>query len=102
MRLTTSICQNLISKGRGNSKKLDHNTYLIEEQGVFKVELHGNCIVTVYPDDSLKVSSCGWLTPTTKDRLNKYTDLGIYQKKGQWYLKSGVYFQDNLTIKEVM
>lgn len=98
MQLTTSICKNLISKGRGNKKKLANNTYLIEEDGVFKVELHDNCIIVVYPDDSLKVSSCGWNTKTTKERLNEYTDLGIYQRKGQWYVASGSYFTDNMAV----
>lgn len=52
--------------------------------------LHGHCIfVEDWTKKELSLSACGWLTVTTKSRLNAllqaYGFEKIYQKKGVWY-----------------
>ena len=56
------------------------------------VFLHGHNIATVdHSTNSVKVSSCGWQTVTTKSRLNailsevKY-GCSVFQKQWNWYV----------------
>ena len=65
------------------------------------VEFHGNVIAEFdsalcgHRDScGLKLSDCGWRTPTTKSRLNAllmaFTEGSeIYQKQGQWFSPYG-------------
>lgn len=99
--LTFFRCQNLIAKGRSGRKKLKPNTYLIQGEGFFTVELHGNRILRINQDNSFVVSSCGWTTKTTKDRLNEFGPVQIWQKDFQWYYRNGTRiaeFHDNITV----
>lgn len=54
------------------------------------MSLHGN-LIAHYDEDTLILFTRGWLTRTTKDRLNcilSQWGLGIIsQKKGKWYYK---------------
>ncbi len=38
------------------------------KEGVYRVKLHGNTIITAYPD-YMEVTNAGWATPTTHQRL---------------------------------
>ena len=56
------------------------------------VFLHGHNIATVdHATNAVKLSSCGWHTPTTKSRLNailsevKY-GCSVFQKQWNWYV----------------
>ena len=55
------------------------------EAGV--LTLHGNPIAKV-ENGKLFISSAGWETATTKDRLNALPDVSVHQKKGVWYLNN--------------
>ena len=48
--------------------------------------LHDNVIAKTM-DGRLWITASGWLTPTTKERLNGFTQVYIVQWKGVWYLK---------------
>ena len=56
--------------------------------------LHGHQIATLdYNTNSLKLSSCGWQTVTTKSRLNALLSefmygCKVFQKNFDWYLQS--------------
>lgn len=52
------------------------------------VMLHSTDVVTFHPDGSVTLDSGGWLTVTTKDRINRYIgDRGrVYSKRGVWYV----------------
>jgi len=68
--------------------KLENNTHLVNlAGGDFGVKLHNTVIVEVRQDGTYKLTSGGYRTATTKDRLNKYGPLGIWQHKGEWYYK---------------
>jgi|TARA_E500000305_G_scaffold72335_1_gene58285 hypothetical protein len=71
------------------------NTKVINNKTYFDIYLHGHKIAVYYPNSmKLHVNNCGYATRTTKSRLNaliKFVDgglSGIYQKRGQWYLKT--------------
>jgi hypothetical protein len=72
----------------------------INDDGTTCLLLHGKLIALLYAEgrQELEVSHAGWLTPTTKDRLNGLLSavgcLGIYQKAGQWYWQDGTEFID--------
>ena len=59
------------------------------------VFLHGHNIATFdHGTQSVRLSSCGWETVTTKSRLNAILDevatgAGIFQKQFEWFLNSG-------------
>lgn len=69
------------------SKKLDNNTYLEKrDNGNLAVKLHQTDVVTYTPKNEVILSSGGWKTPTTKDRINKFSRAGITQKNNQWFV----------------
>ena len=59
-----------------------------------QVRLHMNLIATVdHATNAVKVSSCGWHTPTTKSRLNALLSefkcgCRVFQKNFDWYLST--------------
>lgn len=96
-------------------RKLANNTYLtIREDGGFGIKLHDTEVVIHYPD-RVVLDSGGWLTVTTKSRMNEFTDLRIYQDNYDWFvdflpflppkksgaknLSSSIPFIDGMTIK---
>jgi hypothetical protein len=75
--------------------KLRNHTYLVypdQPRGTeplwFGVLFHGTIVVKYLRDGSIKLSSGGWKTTTTKQRLNTYTPQRwtIYQKDYAWFL----------------
>ena len=60
---------------KGTSKKVGNT----ETDGQ-TVWLHGNAIVKRDPSGLIKASLAGWNTPTTRERVNGITGLGVYQK----------------------
>lgn len=52
---------------------------------VSEMFLYGKCIARYNPK-GLEVNHCGYLTNTTKERLNGIPGVCIQQKKGVWYL----------------
>ena len=78
------------------------NIRVIEEDGAKIVLLYGHAIVKIY-EDRIILSSCGWLTMTSKTAINralhqiKDVNYGVSQIKGQWYI-NGDKFHDGYTI----
>lgn len=70
------------------SRKLDHHTYLKRRGDNIAVLLHETDIVTMKPDGVNVLNSGGWKTVTTKNRINKFSDVYITQRKGVWYINN--------------
>jgi len=81
-------------------KRLDNNTYLLKEGKQYCIRLHKTIVVRIYPDNTYVLNSGGWLTPTTKDRINKFSSASLYQKNRCWYFSSGELFFDGIIISE--
>ena len=80
-----------------NSKFIDNNTLSIEYQdGTKAIRLHNTDIVII-KDNSYILNSGNYRTPTTKDRINKYSPARISQNNGQWFIK-GYLFYDGIEI----
>lgn len=76
-------------------KKLGHNTIvhmvrvMDSPEDQVAVKYHGTDIIRVDREGVVTLSTGGWDTPTTKDRLNQFLrcrNMSIYQKKGEWYI----------------
>jgi len=94
MRTYTQL--KLLSETR--KRKLGNNTYLvIREDGGLGVRLHNTEVVIHYPD-RVVLDSGGWMTVTTKSRMNEYTNFHIKQKDYDWYVDN-LPFQDGMTIR---
>lgn len=99
--------------GKKQDRPFAHNTRIArcDEPSCIVGLYHGSAVSIFYPDRT-EYSSCGWKTPTTKERLNWFLPKGfsVYQSKSIWHLvfrNEGEYnadqsnswvFQDGLTI----
>ena len=54
-------------------------------EGETFLKLHGNTIA-ILNDEGLFITSAGWETATTKERLNGLPGVSIHQKNYQWFL----------------
>jgi len=90
--------------GDRRTKTIGNNTKLVRKNRDIGVELHGNEVVRFYGGGEVGLSSAGYRTSTTKDRLNRYTPRGVnvVQRDGVWYVKrngSKTEFRDGMTIR---
>tara|TARA_R100000664_G_C2655606_1_gene74197 strand:+ start:262 stop:576 length:315 start_codon:yes stop_codon:yes gene_type:complete len=72
-----------------NAKKFKRQNMSVEVlPNVTILKLHNNAIAYRYndPQRTLTIDSCGWFTPTTKERLNALPSVSIYQKNYKWFL----------------
>ena len=95
----------------GKPKKIAHNTLeYTRTDGTRVIRLHLTDIVEFLPDGSVRLSTGGFKTHTTKDRLNQYLPKGwsIWAEKGLWYVGQNAYsnkdaqryvFSDGITFK---
>jgi hypothetical protein len=86
MKLTYANCQEILAKR--DSKKLANNTYLYRSDNVFRVKLHNTDVITIHDDNTQTLQSGGYLTKTTKDRLNSFSFASIFQKRGLWFFNN--------------
>lgn len=69
------------------------NTTIHVLPNVTIMSLFGNRIAYRYndPERTLSITNAGWLSNTTKERLNGIPGVHITQKKGEWYLNGEVW-----------
>src|SRR5690349_8930926 len=69
------------------SRKLANNTYLQRrDDKTIAVKLHDTDVVTYTTDEKIILNSGGWRTVTTKERINTFSPLTVYQNKSIWYV----------------
>jgi hypothetical protein len=91
--------QMVLGKRNRGERKVGNNTYAyILLDGSVAIELHGTKVVIIHPDDTYTLNSGGWQTSTTKDRINQYSPMKVYQKKHVWYLDNGTEFEDGMIV----
>ena len=84
--------------GKRDSKKVGNNTYMIRLGSDIGIRLHNTVVVTIHPDNTYTLNSGGWQTVTTKDRINQYSPIRVYQSKSIWYVGQGEPFYDNMKV----
>ena len=69
------------------------NTAVKVLPNVTVLSLFGNEIAYLYndPNRTLSIKNCGYMTNTTKERLNGIDGVSIVQKKGEWYLNGSLW-----------
>lgn len=93
----------VLGKRNRSERKIGNNTYAyIQADGSVAIELHGTNVVVIYPDDSVMLNSGGWRTSTTKDRINKYSPVRVYQKDFEWFLSDGTPFEDGMIVTDTL
>ena len=86
---------NFAISNKGNWSSSNTRVEFNESTNCSSVFLHGHNIATFdHGTQSVRLSSCGWETVTTKSRLNAILDevatgAGIFQKQFEWFLNSG-------------
>lgn len=78
-----------LSKGRNryDGRPIANNTRLIQRDAdTVAYRLHNTDVVTKHRDGRVTLSSGGWRTVTTKDRLNSYAPVRVGSVKGVWYV----------------
>ena len=87
-------------KTNRQERKIGNNTYAeIEHDRSISVRLHGTDVVRFYANGLVKLNSGGWRTHTTKQRINKYSPVKIFQKNFEWFLSDGRPFEDNMLVR---
>lgn len=68
-----------------HEKRLSANTVLRNiGGGEIQVILHATPVVTFYEDGRVRLRSGGWMTSTTKARINQFSPFRVSQKRGEW------------------
>ncbi len=87
------------------SKKLGNNTIVHRLDGdTVAIKYHNTNILKINQENIVTLSTGGWETTTTKDRLNQFLScrgFGIFQKKGTWYIRGNdetVPYEDGMRI----
>jgi len=90
--------------GNKDSKTIGNNTKLVRRNpSTIVVKLHGHVVVKYNSSGETLVSSAGYKTKTTKDRINRYTPSGfnVRQRDGVWYASTPdgqVRFRDQMRV----
>ena len=86
-------------KGRcANRRKIDNNTYAERHDGYIAIHLHATDIMLLKPDGSIILDSGGWLTVTTKARMNdqlRRDGWNVWSERGVWYVGRGQWDSPN-------
>ena len=80
------ITEDAIRAFRNNRNFKRGNTEVRIMDNSRQLRLHGNVIAEYAADGALWISSAGWTTATTKERLNGLPNVSIYQTDFQWFL----------------
>jgi hypothetical protein len=87
-------------------KRLANNTFeVIYPSGIKVIRYHHTDIITFNKDKSITLNSGGWKTLTTKERINAYSPIRIYQENKVWYVSGNLSdkgvshtFKDGVTV----
>jgi len=63
-----------------------------DENGVLRVTYHGTPVVTVFPDGKIVLNHGGWMSVTTKVRMNQASSqlslgFSVFQKDFAWFVE---------------
>ena len=84
--MSRRITQNAVNAFEAKRNWSSDNTTVTATNGTIVLSLHGNAIAKVNRLGTLRVTTAGWNTPTTKERLNGIPGVSVYTKRGQLYL----------------
>ncbi len=62
------------------------NMSVVIDNGVTYLQLHNNRIAALLADGRMWISNAGWMSNTTKERLNGLPGVRVNQKNWSWFL----------------
>lgn len=75
------------SRKRKNYRyKIQNNTWIVKITDGYAIQLHDTLIYRELDSGEIMISTGGWYTITTRDRLRTYCKLDIHSFKGQWVI----------------
>ncbi len=81
-----------VTPGFTSSKLIARNTIkAVYPDGTTIIRYMDTNVVTIHPDKSVTLNSGGFVTKTTKSRIEENTHLRIYQKNSIWYIVRNVH-----------
>lgn len=73
--------------GKKDKKKLGCNTWLIKiDNDTIGIKYHNTFVIQYKLGGNVILNNGGWDTPTTKKRLNDFTNARVWQKNFNWYV----------------
>lgn len=86
-----------LAGGRSKTDRPVGNNTRLQRRSETSIALryHYTDIVVYHLDERVELNSGGWRTYTTKERLNIYTPVMVYQTDGEWYVRSGPWGDDS-------
>lgn len=84
--LTFADAEKLMARSRSGRPRIQSRNTWLESRGpdAFAVRQHHTDVVTIHRDGSYTLTTGGWNTVTTKDRLNNWSPARIYSERGTW------------------
>lgn len=74
-------------KRNATSRKVDNNTRaVLRDDNSVDIVLHRTPVVTIREDGTYVLRTGGWPTATTKDRINQYSPVKVYQRLYAWFV----------------
>ena len=71
-----------------DSKIIARNTVLHRVGDDIAIRFHNTDVVTISPQNVYTLDNGGWFTVTTKERINRYAPVRIWQRDFQWYVNT--------------
>lgn len=78
------VCASLDGSDCYVFRNLVGTAFVRGQDGDFHLEYHNSKLVTYHPDNTYTLDSCGFMTRTTKMRLNEFSPIKIVQRGGLW------------------
>ena len=90
----------VLGKNNRMQRKVANNTTArIKPDGSVAFMLYSTDVVTIHDDDSVTLRHGGHKTPTTKDRIKRFSPFYVRQENWEWYVNGIAAFEDGMTIK---
>lgn len=73
-----------------SGKRLAGSTILhMIDEDTYAIRLYNTDIVKIHRDGTWSLATGGWNTPTTKERINRFSPARVFQEKWVVYVQSG-------------
>jgi hypothetical protein len=107
IKMTHSEAVGLVhGKTKRSFRKIGNNTIgrILDDSSV-GIMLYDTYVVKIHPDDSYTLNSGGFYSNTTKNRINDYSPIKVFQNKGDWFIwspkdKSCFPFQNGMRVSD--
>lgn len=94
------ITEESINAFYANKRFKQKNTEVYIEKDNTQLKLYNHTIAILYDNGLLKITTAGWNTHTTRDRLNGLKNVSVKTKLGQLYLNNKKWDGEIITINK--